>query len=67
MSFISDYLTPLFKAYDRAIEGEYVATELQYKGGKEAGMDFSAKIERASRRYIRDRYVASHSATIPPC
>ena len=44
MSIISEYVAPFFKAYTRATEGNYVASELQYKGGKEAGMDFSAKI-----------------------
>lgn len=67
MSFISEKVGPFFEAFSRAIEGEYVTNELQYKGGKEAGMDFSSKIERASRRYIRDRYFFGKAVMILPC
>lgn len=64
MSIVSEYIRPFFEWYHRALEGEYIASELQYKGGKEAGFDYSAKIERAQRRAIRDRYYDSKAATI---
>lgn len=53
MSFISEFVTPFFKWYDRQLDGEYVATQLQFKGAREAGGDYLSKIERYQRRNIQ--------------
>ena len=33
MSFVSEYLSPFFDAYNRWLDGDYIATQLQFKGG----------------------------------
>jgi hypothetical protein len=53
MSFVSEYLTPFFKWYDRKLDGEYIATQLQFKGSDEAGGDYISKIGRAQKRNIQ--------------
>jgi hypothetical protein len=50
MSFVSEYLTPFFKFYDRLIDGEYMATQTQFKGGKEAGANYIQKVRRYHKR-----------------
>ena len=44
MSIISEYVTPFFKWYDRLLDGEYIATQLQFKGSEEVGGDYINKI-----------------------
>lgn len=56
MSFISEYVTPFFQAYTRSLDGEYIATQLQFKGSKEVGGDYISKIDRAQRRAIQSRF-----------
>lgn len=56
MSIISEYVTPFLGWYHRQIEGEYLATQLQYKGSEEIGGDYINKVERYNRRTIQNRY-----------
>ena len=57
MSLISEYITPFFKWYDRKIDGEYIATQMQFKGANEAGGNYFSKIQRAHQRTIQDKYL----------
>ena len=66
MSFISDYVSPFLKWYHRIIEGDYLAEALQYKGGKDIGTDYVAKVSRANRRPIEARYDNSLNAVKQP-
>jgi len=50
MSFVTEYVTPFFKLYDRLIDGEYMATQSQFKGGKEAGSSYFSKVQRHHKR-----------------
>ena len=50
MSFVSEYVTPFFKWYDRKLDGEYISTQLQFKGGKDIGSNYIEKINRAHKR-----------------
>lgn len=59
MSIISEYVTPFLGWYHRQIEGEYLATQLQYKGSEEIGGDYINKVERYNRRTIQNRYFCS--------
>ena len=56
MSFVSEYLTPFFQTYTRWLDGEYIATQMQFKGGEEAGADYISKINRANRRAVESMY-----------
>ena len=37
MSFVSEYLTPFFDAYTKALDGKYLSQQLQFKGSQEVG------------------------------
>lgn len=52
MSIVSEYLSPLLDAYSRLLDGEYIATQMQFKGSKDLGGDYSNKIRRANIRAI---------------
>lgn len=67
MSFISDYVTPFFQLYTRSLDGEYIATQLQFKGSKEAGGDYINKIDRAQRRAIQNRFRKLYVDMTTPC
>lgn len=66
MSFVSEYVTPFFKWYNKAIEGEYLAEQLKYKGGKDIGHNYIAKVERYNRRKIEGRYDDAFNAVQQP-
>lgn len=66
MSFISDYVTPFFQAYTRSLDGDYIATQLQFKGSKEIGGDYINKINRAQRRNIQNRFRSLYVDTTTP-
>jgi hypothetical protein len=57
MSFVSDYLTPIIKAYSTWIEGSYLSEHLGSKGSAgELGGDYISKVNRANRRSVTQRY-----------
>ena len=62
MSFISDYVTPFLGKYHRWIEGSYLATQLQYKGGEDAGTNYIDKVDRYNIRKIQSWYPLPHTA-----
>lgn len=57
MSFITEYVSPLLDAYHRAIEGNYLAQQLSFKGSKEVGGDYNSKVARYNRRKIQSVYL----------
>jgi hypothetical protein len=57
MSFVSEYITPLIKAYSKWIEGSYLSEHLGSKGAPdELGGEYINKVNRANRRSVTKRY-----------
>lgn len=67
MSIISDYVTPFFQAYTRSLDGQYMATQLQFKGSNESGGDYISKVERSQRRAIQNKYLPAYADTTIHC
>jgi hypothetical protein len=56
MSFVSEYLTPFLDFYHRLLDGDYLSSQLPFKGSQEVGGDYVNKVRRTHRRSITQKY-----------